>query len=115
MTDVGYPRIEGITSDVAHDGDAALWRKRIHGAADPGRPANIQLRVDGWPNQQFALMFVDWLKENPAAREDYLAAKRRALSAPDYPRAKEPWFLDAYWRAREWAGASGWKASGGEA
>ena len=40
LAQVGYPRIEGITSDVPHDGDPSLWRKRIHGAADPGRPAN---------------------------------------------------------------------------
>jgi dephospho-CoA kinase len=110
LTDVGYPRIEGITADVAHDGDASLWRKRIHGAADPGRPANIHLRVDGWPNQRFALMFVDWLKTNPGVREHYLSAKRTALSEPDYVAAKEPWFLDAYWRARGWAEATGWTA-----
>jgi dephospho-CoA kinase len=49
LTNVGYPRIEGITGDVPHDGDPALWRKRFHGAADPGRPANVPVRrlVDG--------------------------------------------------------------------
>ncbi len=108
LAQVGYPRIEGITSDVPHDGDPSLWRKRIHGAADPGRPANVHLRVDGWPNQQFALLFVDWLTAIPGARDDYLAAKRKALSAPDYADAKEPWFLDAYWRAKAWADATGW-------
>ncbi|HET9563143.1 MAG TPA: dephospho-CoA kinase [Mycobacterium sp.] len=108
LADIGYPRIEGITSDVPHDGDPSLWRKRIHGAADPGRPANVHVRVDGWPNQRFALLFVDWLTANPGVRDDYLAAKRRALSSPDYADAKEPWFLDAYWRARAWADATGW-------
>ena len=109
LTDVGYPRIDGITRDVPHEGDASLWRKRIHGAADPGRPANIHLRVDGWPNQQFALLFVDWLKANPRVRKDYLAAKRKALGESDYADAKEPWFLDAYGRAKAWADATGWK------
>ena len=109
LTDVGYPRIERITSDVPHDGDPSLWRKRIHGAADPGRPANVHVRVDGWPNQQFALMFVDWLKANAGVREGYSAAKRKALDSPDYAEAKEPWFLDAYWRAKAWADATGWK------
>lgn len=108
LAQVGYPRIEGITSDVPLDGDPSLWRKRIHGAADPGRPANVHLRVDGWPNQQFALLFVDWLTANPGVRDDYLTAKRKALSAPDYAAAKEPWFLDAYWRAKAWADATGW-------
>ena len=108
LTDVGYPRIERITSDVPHDGDPSLWRKRVHGAADPGRPANIHIRVDGWPNQQFALLFVDWLKANPGVREDYTAAKQKALCSPDYVDAKEPWFLDAYRRARAWADGTGW-------
>jgi len=108
LADVGYPRMEGITSDVPHDGDPSLWRKRIHGAADPRRPANVHLRVDGWPNQQFALLFTDWLAANPGVQDDYLAAKRKALSAQDYADAKKPWFLDAYSRARAWAETTGW-------
>ena len=109
MLDVGYPRLEHITDDVPHDGDASLWRKRFHGAADPGRPANVHLRVDGWPNQRFALLFVDWLSANPGVRDEYLAAKRaRARLRRDYAEAKEPWFLDAYWRAMAWADATGW-------
>jgi dephospho-CoA kinase len=86
-----------------------LWRKRIHCAADPGRPANIHLRVDGSPAQQFALLFRDWLAASPDVQHDYLAAKRRALSAPDYADAKEPWFADAYERAWEWAETTGWR------
>ena len=109
LADVGYPRIEQITTDTPHEGDPALWRKRIHGAADPGRPACVHLRVDGSPNQQFALLFTDWLKASPAVREEYLAIKRKALEAPHYTEAKEPWFAEAYGLAREWAGATGWR------
>jgi dephospho-CoA kinase len=125
----GYPRIDGITGDVAkpdprstveahdHNADAALWHKRIHASADPGRPTYVHLRVDGWPNQQFALLFVDWLSANPRVREEYLAVKRKAASAvpadggiAPYADAKEPWFLDAYRRAWEWADFVGWRA-----
>jgi dephospho-CoA kinase len=109
LANVGYPRIEHITSDMPHTDDPALWRKRIHGAADPGRPAHIHLRVDGWPNQQFALLFRDWLTANPAVRDEYLAVKQKALEALDYTDAKEPWFTDAYRRAWEWADATGWR------
>ena len=121
LAEVGYPRKEHITADVAkpdarstmadfdHTSDASLWQKRFHGAADPGRPAHIHIRVDGWPGQQFALLFTDWLVANPGVREDYLAAKRAALAAPDYADAKEPWFLDAYRRAWEWADTTGWR------
>ena len=66
---------------VRHTDDAALWHKRFHGAADPGRPTNVHIRVDGWPSQQFALLFVDWLTANPAVQRRYLAVKRRGAAA----------------------------------
>jgi dephospho-CoA kinase len=109
LANVGYPRIEQITSDTPHKGDPGLWHKRIHGSADPGRPARVHIRVDGWPNQQFGLLFTDWLKANPAVREEYLAIKRRALEDPHYTEAKEPWFAEAYVRAWEWAESTGWR------
>jgi dephospho-CoA kinase len=109
LADVGYPRCDHITGDQAHTDDAALWRKRIHCAADPGRPANVHIRVDGWPGQQFALLFRDWLTANPDVQQDYVAVKRQALSAVDYADAKEPWFADAYTRARQWANRTGWR------
>ncbi len=123
---VGYPRRAEITSDVAkpdarstvaefdHSADASLWRKRLHGAADPGRPANIHIRVDGWPNQQFALLFADWLNAEPAVRDEYLSVKQRAVSTGDldaYTEAKEPWFAEAYRRAWDWADRTGWRPS----
>jgi dephospho-CoA kinase len=98
-----------------HSDDPALWHKRIHASADPDRPTNVHLRVDGWPNQQFALLFVAWLKANPEVRADYLSVKRSADSNADgnimrYVTAKEPWFRAAYRRAWEWADSIGWQA-----
>jgi dephospho-CoA kinase len=110
LVGVGYPRIEGITADVPHTDDESLWRKRIHGAADPGRPANVHVRVDGWPNQEFALLFRDWMIANPDEQAEYVAVKRDPLPASEYGEAKEPWLADAYGRAREWAAATGWQA-----
>jgi dephospho-CoA kinase len=109
LTHVGFPRIEHITEDTPHTAETALWRKRIHCAADPGRPANIHIRVSGSPAQQFALLFRDWLAANPGVQHDYLAAKRRALPASDYIQAREPWFAGAYGRAWEWAKTTGWR------
>jgi dephospho-CoA kinase len=129
LLSAGYPRREDITGDTAnadarstvtgydHSNDPTLWHKRYHGSADPGRPTHVHIRVDGWPPQQFALLFVDWLKANPGVRADYLAVKRAAerrtaLEGADsayYADAKEPWFLDAYRRAWEWADSTGWR------
>lgn len=122
----GYPRIPHISQDEAkadarsrvsefdHSDDSALWHKRIHGSADPGRPTNVHIRVDGWPNQQFGLLFVDWLAANPQERAGYLAVKGAAEEGAHgdtavYAEAKEPWFADAYRRAWEWADFTGWR------
>jgi dephospho-CoA kinase len=112
----GYPRLDGITSDVAHTDDKALWQKRFHASADPGRPTNVHVRVDGWPGQQFALLFRDWLRAEPAVRDEYLALKRSVAAAghpttAEYADAKEPWFVDAYRRAWAWAAATGWTSA----
>ena len=126
LLSAGYPRIDHITEDSVktdarstdgrydHNDDPALWHKRIHASADPGRPTNVHIRVDGWPNQQFALLFVDWLAASPDVRADYLAVKRGAEKRGQgdtalYVAAKEPWFLDAYRRAWKWADSTGWQ------
>ncbi|OBG27228.1 dephospho-CoA kinase [Mycobacterium sp. 852002-51057_SCH5723018] len=129
LLSAGYPRIDRLTEDVPkpdarstverynHSDDPSLWHKRIHASADPGRPTNVHIRVDGWPNQQFALLFVDWLAANPTARADYLAVKREAERGADgetaaYVVVKEAWYPDAYRRAWEWADSTGWKPEG---
>ncbi|OMB93674.1 dephospho-CoA kinase [Mycobacterium colombiense] len=125
LLSAGYPRIERVAEDVAkpdarstvegydHRDAPELWLKRIHASADPGRPTNVHIRVDGWPNQQFALLFADWLTANPDARAEYLNVKRAAEKGGGdtaaYVEVKEPWFLDAYRRAWEWADSTGWK------
>ncbi|MBO0680631.1 dephospho-CoA kinase [Mycolicibacterium sp. S2-37] len=106
----GYPTVREITEDNPHTDDKARWQKRFHASADPCRPTNVHLRVDGWPNQQFALLFPAWLAANPDVRQEYLGIKRDALNAPDYADAKEPWFRNAYPRARQWADENGWQA-----
>jgi dephospho-CoA kinase len=107
----GYVQLP-ITADEPKPGsDASLWQKRIHASADPGRPTNVHIRVDGWPNQRFALLFVDWLKANPEARQRYLAVKRDAEQSGDYVAAKEPWFGEAYREAWAWADATAWTST----
>jgi dephospho-CoA kinase len=111
-TDVGKPDARSTVAEFDHTNGESLWHKRLHCSADPGRPTNVHLRVDGWPDQQFALLFVDWLTADADAREQYLAVKRQAEHAADiasYAAAKEPWFLDAYRQAWDWADASGWR------
>ena len=102
LSRAGYPRVESVTGDISFDEttDNSLWNKRFHASADPGRPTHIHIRVDGWPNQRFALLFVDWLNANPGVRADYAHAKRSGTT--------QQWFGDAHPRAWAWAEATGW-------
>lgn len=127
LLSAGYPRKEAITADSGkpdarstvaefdHTDDPVLWQKRFHASADPGRATNVHIRVEGWPNQQFALLFPAWLSADAEARADYLAIKRdaeRAAAGGDidaYCDVKEPWFDTAYRRAWAWADDTGWR------
>ncbi|KAA8969717.1 dephospho-CoA kinase [Mycobacterium sp.] len=109
----GYPRIADVTEDAEvadarstragfdHRSDPGLWRKRVYGSADPGRPTYVHVRVDGWPNQQYALLVADWLTADPAERDAY----QTALHA----HADEQWLHDAYRRAWHWADRTDWR------
>jgi dephospho-CoA kinase len=103
--DVAQPDARSTVAAFDHTDDDALWRKRLYGSADPGRPTNVHVRVQGWPGQQFALLFVDWLRANPSVQAEYADLKQSVES----PQDKEPWFSDAYQRAWQWADATGWR------
>ncbi|WKG11449.1 dephospho-CoA kinase [Nocardia sp. PE-7] len=122
LTTGGFPPATRVTHDNPKpsegdpDGtDLTRWGKRLHGNADPGRPANIHLRVQDSLGQRFALDLRDWLRANDSARAEYLAVKRGAeLAAADltydaagdaYYVVKEPWFDAVYPVVTEWARA----------
>ncbi len=117
LADAGFPVIPEASADTPHSfaPDPALWGKRLHVAADPGRYANVHVRAEGTAGWRVALLFRDWLRADEAARADYLAVKREvaARHAADpshaaYAQAKEPWFAQALPRANAWAQESGW-------
>ncbi|MEV0252411.1 dephospho-CoA kinase [Nocardia sp. NPDC050712] len=117
LAEAGFPRKDDITQDNPKPTEAdpagvdrELWGKRLHGNADPGRRANVHVRVAGTPGQRFALDFRDWLRSDADARAEYLAVKREAeakaagltgsAAADAYYGVKEPWFDAAYARLR---------------
>lgn len=102
LLQAGYPVVGAIIADPGYDSNA-LWPKRFHASADPGRPTHIHIRADGAPNQRFALLFVDWLTANSGVRADYLAVKRSGDAS-----AVARWFAEAHPRASAWAQATGW-------
>ena len=119
LAEAGFPRWPGVVSDNPKPGhpDPADWVKRLHGNADPGRAVNVHVRTVGSPGWRFALCFRDWLRNDAAARADYLAEKNRVArrhltdkSTAGYAADKEGWFTDyAAPRMEAWAQRTGWQ------
>ncbi len=115
MRRAGYAESPGNTQDAPHPpgSDPEPWSKRFYGSCDPENIAHVHVRALGSPGWVFALLFRDWLRAVPSEREAYAAEKRRLLDLDPrtsaYVEAKEPWFLEAYERAQQWRGESGWE------
>jgi dephospho-CoA kinase len=111
----GFPRLPGQRSDNPKPADGGdVWRKRMHGSADPGRRANVHVRVGGSPGWRYALLMRDYLRAEPAVREEYAALKAKlaatGLTRAAYLDAKEPWFTALWPRMQAWAKATNWTA-----
>ncbi|MFD5277692.1 dephospho-CoA kinase [Pseudarthrobacter sp. NPDC058362] len=119
LADAGFPPVPGIGQDTPKPlhPDPALWQKKFHASADPGRPVNVHVRAAGSAGWRFALMFRDWLRSDAEARSLYEEHKTALAEhfAGDadtdaYAAAKEPWFAEAAWpRMSAWAEATGWE------
>ncbi len=111
LAEAGFPRMPGDWADNAKDG--THWEKRFHANADPACVANIHVREIGSPGFTWALMFRDWLRADPAARQEYAAFKQSLLSggltSSEYADAKEPWFDAVHARVRAWAESTAWR------
>ena len=81
--------------------------------ADPGRPANINIRSADRPIWRETLLFRDWLRAHDDERNDYAAMKQALTRRPNshvdnYSREKMPWISAALRRAEEWAVCTRW-------
>ncbi len=91
-----------------------LWAKFLFHERDGERPANIHMRVQGNPNQRYALLFRDYLRAHPASARTIERIKRElARYHPDdkeaYYDIKDPVY-DLIWAAaKEWAHWTHWK------
>lgn len=114
LTAAGFPRVVGFDADTPRpDGQPRAWPKRFHGSCDPGVAVHLHVREVGSPGWRWALLFRDWLRDDPTGRADYTALKReieaRELSMEAYAEAKEPWFDAVHPRVEEWAARTGWR------
>ncbi|MEW2384904.1 dephospho-CoA kinase [Micromonospora sp. NPDC047707] len=113
LAEAGFPRLPGEWWDTPRLPGDDRWEKRLHGSADPARPAYLHVREAGSPGWRYALLMRDHLRADPDQRAAYLLLKRElAASAPDavtYSTAKDPWFDEEHLRAEEWAVQTGWR------
>jgi GrpB-like predicted nucleotidyltransferase (UPF0157 family) len=75
--------------------------------------ANLHVRVEGAPNQRYALLFRDYLRASPPARDAYGEFKRRLagyrpIPTADYADIKDPVCDVVMAGAEAWAAAVGW-------
>lgn len=112
----GFPALPAFNKDTPHppDLDQEGWRKRMAAAADPGRWANVHIRVAGSAGWRAALLFRDWLRADEDWRADYqtmketVAAEHASATITDYADAKEPWFQKAFKEMNKWATTTNW-------
>jgi GrpB-like predicted nucleotidyltransferase (UPF0157 family) len=92
-------------------------RKLVFAPPAGERACNIHLRLAGGPNARYALLFRDYLRAEPGARDAWGAFKRRlAASVPDladYGQIKAPAAEILMGAAERWATTTGWAPEAG--
>lgn len=87
----------------------------------PGQPRiHIHVRREGSWSQQFALLFRDYLRVHPDAREQYAELKRRlakryGADRQGYVDAKGPFIWTVMQQASDWSQAVGWTPGASDA
>jgi GrpB-like predicted nucleotidyltransferase (UPF0157 family) len=96
----------------AGDGsDPGLWEKRLWQSPPGARRVNAHVRVAGWPNQRYALLFRDYLRAHPAAAAAYARlklalAERFGDDLGAYTEVKDPACDLIMAAAEDWAAVS---------
>ncbi len=99
--------------------DPSRWQKRLYCLERP-RAVNLHVRVEGWPNARYPLLFRDYLRATPEAAAAYEAVKRRLAAEHGddlarYSDRKDPECDRIMDHARRWAEQVGWRVPESEA
>jgi GrpB-like predicted nucleotidyltransferase (UPF0157 family) len=113
---LGYLARPDITADhepPGWQGPSGQWEKRYFTSPPGLRAVNIHLRVLGYANQRYALLFRDYLRVHPTSAAAYGELKRRlADNLRDlelYADVKDPACDLIAIAAEDWAEATGWR------
>lgn len=110
-----WRRVPDIVGDHLVPGlptDPSQWRKTLFDEPEGSRPVHLHIRMEGRPNQRYALLFRDYLRAHPEAAAAYLQVKRGlaalARDSGDYADAKDFACDLIYVAAEDWAREHGW-------
>jgi GrpB-like predicted nucleotidyltransferase (UPF0157 family) len=114
---LGYTLAPEITGDhlpPLYQGPATDWEKRYFRAPTQQRPTHLHVRALGRPNQRYPILFRDYLRAHPIAREAYALIKTNlSLRHPDdvdfYYDIKDPLCDIVIEAAEDWARVTGWQ------
>jgi GrpB-like predicted nucleotidyltransferase (UPF0157 family) len=94
-------RVPGMSAE------RSRWMKALFDEPEGWRSIHVHVRIEGRPNQRYALLFRDYLRTHPDAAAAYAEVKRGlAALAPDsgsYADAKDPACDLIYLAAETWA------------
>lgn len=117
LVEAGYQHFESLTEDhlpPSEKDDLSFWKKMVFVQPEGGRRTNIHVRIDGSPNQRYALLFRDYLRAHPNSVKSIEAIKRELVR-------QNPEDVDAYYdikdpvydlicdAAKDWARWTGWQ------
>lgn len=115
LAGIGLVLRPGIVADhrpPGSNGLAADWAKRLLSEAPGHRRVNVHIRVEGRPNQRYALLFRDYLRAHEAGAAAYAAVKRQlaalSLETGVYADVKDPVCDLIMVAAEEWATRTRW-------
>jgi GrpB-like predicted nucleotidyltransferase (UPF0157 family) len=123
LMSIGYMPRAGITADhrpPAATGSDSDWQKRLFTLPPGQRPTNLHVRVQGRPNQRYALLFRDYLRSHPAAADAYAELKRRLAQVCGndrglYADTKDPACDLIMCAAEAWATTTEWRPRASDA
>jgi GrpB-like predicted nucleotidyltransferase (UPF0157 family) len=116
IIDAGYHYSAEHTHDhvpLGEDAEPRLWEKFAFSQPAGQRRANIHVRVQGNPNQRYALLFRDYLRTHPISASTIERIKRELVKQVGddieaYYDIKDPVYDLVWAAAQEWAAQTGW-------
>lgn len=115
LTGVGFLHKKGRNDHrpPGPDASADAWEKWLFVSPRAWRAAHLHIRLQGAPNQRYALLFRDYLRSHPQSAEAYARLKHRlagSLTDPErYPEVKDPAVDLIYLAAEDWAQQIDWR------